>query len=450
MRFILWSLAALLPAQEPALQRLQTEVERLATGGGVVGVTALHVESGRRISLRGTEGFPMASTVKVPLAVQLLTMVDEGKLRLDTMVPFEQKDLHPGSGTLTDLFNKPGVSLSIRNLMELMLLISDNSATDALLRIAGGGDSVNARLRTLGISGIRVDRSTALLIADAVGFRDKLPPEQEWNPQAFGKAGRATSPSERAQARTQFQDDPRDTSTPDGMASLLLRIHKKDILKPDSAALLLDIMERCRTGGTRLKGLLPPGTIVAHKTGSMSMVANDVGIMTLPGDAGHIVIAAFTKKFEDTTKGERAIAEITRAVHDYFVFQPQGPVDYNALAERIVTALAPREGERFFVRPDPAYFLPLAHMVREKLRSAKAIETTSLDEAQIYLWLPLQPGGPGLPTAERERLKRWTDQGGTRRQLHFHWGEGSVYADGLYGKHTPAFDALYAEALQID
>jgi beta-lactamase class A len=54
--------------------------------------------------------------------------------------------LHPGSGTLTDLFAQPGVALSVRNLMELMLLISDNSATDVLLRIAGGGDAVKARL----------------------------------------------------------------------------------------------------------------------------------------------------------------------------------------------------------------------------------------------------------------------------------------------------------------
>ena len=180
------------------------------------------------------------------------------------------------------------------------------------------------------------------------------------------------------------------------------------------------------------------------------MVANDVGILKLPGDAGHVVIAAFTKKFEDTAKGERAIAEIARAVHDYFVFQPQGPVDYNALANQIVKSLSPRPGERFFARPDPSYFLPLAHLLREKLREANAVETTSLDDAQIYLWLPLEPGGSSLPQAERERLKRWTDQGGPRRQLHFHWGEGSVYSDGLYGKHTLAFDALYQEALHID
>ncbi len=452
MRWIvLLAMAGWLPAQEPALERLQKEVERLAqASGGVVGVTALHVESGRRVSLRGGEGFPMASTVKVPLAVQLLSLVDEGKLRLDTMVSLEPKDLHPGSGTLSDLFRQPGVSLSIRNLMELMLLISDNSATDVLLRIAGGGEAVNARLRALGIAGVRVDRPTALLIADGVGYRDRLPAEEDWTQEAFRKASRATSREERARAVERFQDDPRDTATPDGMAALLLRIHKRDILKPDSAALLLDILERCRTGGARLKGLLPAGTVVAHKTGSMPMVANDVGIVTLPGDAGHVVMAAFTKKFEDTGKGERAIAEIARATHDFFVFQPKGAVDYAALADRMVQALAPKPGERYFARPDDAYFLPLAHMVRERMRAAKAVETASLDEAQMYLWLPLRPGGPGLPQAERDRVKRWTDLGGARRQLHFHWGEGSVYTDGLYGEHTAALDALYEQALRID
>lgn len=452
MRFLLLLLAAVTTAaQEPALDRLQREIERLSrTTDGLTGVTAIHLESGRRVSLRANEGFPMASTVKVPLAVQLLTMVDEGRLKLDTMVTLEPKDLHPGSGTLTDLFNKPGVSLSIRNLMELMLLISDNSATDILLRIAGGAEAVNARLRALGIEGIRVDRPTALLIADGIGYHDKLPPEDQWSPDAFRKAVRATSPEARTEAVRRFQDDPRDTATPNGMAALLARIHRKDLLKPATAEILLDIMKRCRTGYARIKGLLPANTAVAHKTGSMPMVANDVGIITLPDNAGHIAIAAFTKKSEDTVKSERAIAEIARAVHDYFLFLPKGPVDYAALAAKIVKALAPQPGEKYFLRSDPSYFLPLTHVLRSQLRTTGAIETTNLDEAQIYLWLPLQPGGPGLPAPERERLKRWTDLGGPRRQLHFHWGEGSVLADGLYGRHTPELDALYQRALDID
>src|SRR5439155_6655193 len=97
---------------------------------GKVGVGIIHLESGRELFINRDEPFPMASTFKVPVAVQILTLVDSGKARLDSMVTLAPNDLHPGSGTLTSLFNKPGVSLSLRNLMGLMLLISDHSAAD--------------------------------------------------------------------------------------------------------------------------------------------------------------------------------------------------------------------------------------------------------------------------------------------------------------------------------
>lgn len=93
-----------------------------------------------------------------------------------------------------------------------------------------------------------------------------------------------------------------------------------DPLKPESRQLLLDIMRRCETGLTRLKGALPPNTEVMHKTGTIGMTANDVGIVTLPGNAGHLVIAVFTKSSEKPIEErERAIAEVTRLLHDYFL-----------------------------------------------------------------------------------------------------------------------------------
>src|SRR5881396_2395831 len=167
---------------DASLQRLEREIARLAkVSGGVAGATAIHLETGRRVSLNGTERFPMASTFKVPIAVQLLTRIDKGEIKLDQMIEIKQSDLHPGSGTITDLFNKGGLALSVRNLMELMLLISDNSATDVLLRTAGGAEAVTARMRSLGIDGINVNRSTAQLIADWAGV-NTLPPEEQWTP----------------------------------------------------------------------------------------------------------------------------------------------------------------------------------------------------------------------------------------------------------------------------
>jgi beta-lactamase class A len=312
---------SLQPVESP-LARLQREVARLAGGsGGVVGITAVHVETGRRISLNGSERFPMASTFKVPVAVQLLTRVDSGEISLGQMIELKANDLHPGSGTLADLFNKPGVALSVRNLLELMLLISDNSAADLCLRLAGGPEAVTARMHTLGIDGISVNRSTARLIADWVGV-EKLPNEDSWTPGLFGALFASVKPEDQKAAARRFDSDPRDTSTPDGMAALLLRIFQKSALKPESADLLLDIMKRCRTGETRLKGLLPAGTEVAHKTGTIGGSVNDVGIITLPDGAGHVIIASFIKSSDkEEAARERVIAEIARAIHDFFLFE---------------------------------------------------------------------------------------------------------------------------------
>jgi beta-lactamase class A len=319
-------LAPALPAQgrpaDPGLERLRTELESFgAIAQGTLGVGVIHLESGRELFVNGSTAFPMASTYKVPIATQLLRLVDQGKLRLEDMVTLKPSDLHPGSGTLTSLFDDPGVSLSYRNLLELMLLISDNSATDLNLKAAGGGAAVNARLAELGIRGISVDRPTILLIADAIGVKN-LPPESEWTRQRFGELARGVSEADQAAARDAFYRDTRDTSTPEGMARLLAKIWRKEALSPAMTDLLLDVMYRCETGQARLKGVLPPWTRVAHKTGTLGLgVANDVGIIDLPDGAGHVVVAAFVKDAKGNTDAqERALAMAARAVYDYFTF----------------------------------------------------------------------------------------------------------------------------------
>ena len=458
------------PASDPAWQRLEREMARLAAGaGGVVGASAIHLETGRRASLNGAERFPMASSYKVPIAVQLLHRVDRGEERLDRLVPLESRDLHPGSGTLADLFNKPGLALSVRNLLELMLLISDNSATDVLLRLAGGPEAVTARMRALGIHGLDVNRPTARLIADWAGV-STLPPESEWSPELFRKLMRAVAPEERRAAAKRFDADPRDTSTPEAMAALLARLHRRDALEPATAELLLDILRRCRTGEARLKGILPAGTVVAHKTGTIGGTTNDVGILTLPDQAGHVALAVFVKSSEkEAPARERAIAEIARAAHDFFLFQPQAPgstsLNYPALAARILDAVQLGRGERVLIRFDPGYFGELVEPLRRGARERGVVQVLeftapgralpagfeqALDQTDVYLWLPMRETERVVTPAEREILGRWLDQGGRRRQIHFHWSGGSVRADGLAGEHSPALDGTYQEALEID
>ncbi|MBK9314964.1 MAG: class A beta-lactamase [Acidobacteria bacterium] len=313
-------LTATAQTPDPVLQRLEREIARLGqTSGGVTGASIIHLESGRRVSLNGNQRFPMASSYKVPIAVQLLSLVDQGKIRLDQMVEIKAGDLHPGSGTLTNLFKQPGLALSVRNLMELMLLISDNSATDVCLRLAGGADAVTGRMNQLGISGITVSRPTIGMISDWLGVT-----ESDWSAAEF-KYMRSLDVEGRKSAALKFESDSRDTSTPDAMAALLEKIFRKSLLKPESAELLYDIMRRCQTGDGRLKGILPAGTEVAHKTGTIGGTTNDVGIIKLPDNAGHVAIAVFIKSSsKEVPQRERTIAEIARAAHDFFLFNPAG------------------------------------------------------------------------------------------------------------------------------
>ena len=303
---------------ETALEEEWARLEPLS--GGRLGLAAVHLESGRTAYLHPDEPFPMASTYKVPIAVELLRRVDEGEFGLDRMFDLEPSDLSPGSGVLSRLFDDPGVSLSILNLLELMLLISDNSATDLCLRAAGGGERVTARMAEMGVEGIRVARSTADLITDHVGA-EGLPPREERVRATYTEYYEAVSDEDRESARDAFEADRRDTATPRGMADLLVRIWRGEGLSQASRDLLLDIMERCETGAGRLKGRLPEGTVVAHKTGTIGRTTNDVGIVTLPSDAGHVVVVAFVKESEEPVpEREAAIAEAARAAHDYFLF----------------------------------------------------------------------------------------------------------------------------------
>ncbi len=307
---------------DPGLAHLAAEVARLAEQAeGRVGVAAYHLGTGRGITLNGDERFPMASTYKVPIAVQILSMVDRGELGLHDLVEIEQSDMYTTSGTISDLLDDPGLQVSVHNLLELMLQISDNIATDVLMRTAGGSQAVTARIREAGIEAIRVDRPTWAIIANWLGAAE-VSEVNKIDPEDYEVVLRATrTDASLAANNANFNSDPRDTATPAAMSMLLQQIWNREILSEESSTLLVDIMYRCRTGEGRLKGVLPSGTRVAHKTGTIGQTTNDVGIIDLPDGAGHVVAVVYVKESDvDVAAREAVIAQIARAIHDYFVF----------------------------------------------------------------------------------------------------------------------------------
>lgn len=290
-----------------------------ARSGGVVGVAAWRLdERGPRVLMNGSERFPMASTFKIAVAAAVFAEVDAGRVRLDQPVALDPRQFVP-SEVIAERFIHPGVSLSVHNLLELMLTESDNTATDALVALVGGPQAVTAWLRQRGIQGQRVDRDTAGLLRDFFGLPAGSLPEMlaaaaKSDPD-FEKRARQPNPA--------FDNDPRDTSTPDAMAQLLTAIFNGQALSPASTQELTAIMERCRTGKSRLKGLLPEETVVAHKTGTLGGSANDVGVITLPREKGRIALAVFiTKSALKLEERERIIAEIARSVRDFYAFAP--------------------------------------------------------------------------------------------------------------------------------
>jgi beta-lactamase class A len=323
---LLFGFIPLVSAQQadPDLARLQAEIGRLAqSAGGVTGVAVRHVESGGEVHLNRGQRFPMASTFKISVAVQLLTLVDQGTLSLDKVITLRRNDLRPGSGTLAKQFDETRPDYSLRRLLELMMIVSDNTATDILWKEAGGADAVMARLRALGVRDMQVDRPTAPLMAAAMGV--PVPPEDDSTPERFRQYGRI-SVARREAAAAVFIEDPRDKATPEALVDLLLKLWRHEALSPGQSKVLLDIMVRCASGRGRLPGLLPQGTRVARKTGTHSfIVTNDAGIITLPNDAGHVAIAVMVKASANAIQvQERAIAEIARAVYDHFSTTPNG------------------------------------------------------------------------------------------------------------------------------
>ncbi|MBA4751078.1 MAG: class A beta-lactamase [Sphingopyxis sp.] len=296
---------------------LDQEIQRLAEGaGGIVGVAAWRLDGkGPSTLLNGDQAFPMASTFKVAVAGRILAQVDAGELTLLQMVEVTP-DLIVPSAVIADRLIHPGISLSVHNLLELMMTQSDNSATDVLTKLAGGPAAVTRWVRDQGVEAQRIDRDTGRLLRDFYSL-----PEGSFV-EAYATA--LKSQPEIAQRSSQpypaFDKDPRDTSSPRAMADLLTRIFSGRALSPESTKVLTAIMERCRTGAERLPGQMPPGTVIAHKTGTIGGTVNDVGMITLPGDAGQIVIAVFVKESSrPTADRERAIAEIARTVRDHYL-----------------------------------------------------------------------------------------------------------------------------------
>lgn len=308
-------------AAQSSTDRLTAELKRIEPlSGGTLGLSAIHLETGRTFHYQADQQYPLASTYKVPMALQAFKLAEEGTLDLDRMIAWDTTDLHIGSEAHL-LFRKPGFAMSVRNLIETMLILSENNATDLVLALGGGGAAVTKRLRDFGISDIRVDRPTAEVIAHPYGITDIWTADGKFSRTKWERQISALPRARRDSAAHYYARDPRDHGSPRAMAGLLQQLWQGKLLRRDHTDYMLDIMYRCETGAGRIKGMLPPGTRVAHKTGTYAGTANDVGIVDLP-DGTHLALAVYVKGSSKISGPdlEATIAQASRAVYDHFLY----------------------------------------------------------------------------------------------------------------------------------
>ena len=288
---------------------------------GVVGASALHLGNGRTASLRGGERFPMASVCKLPIAMQILALSSEGRWRLDEEIEIPVYDVVPYVSPIAERWPKQK-RFRLDEMVRLMVAQSDNTAVQTLFRMAGSGEGMAARLRQWKIEGMRLDRSERQAGLDAAGVKN-VPPVEQWTPDIGDKLTAKIPPAERKAAMRRFMADPRDTATPDATVNLLRRLFGGEVLSRELTERMIEILKATTTGPARLKGLLPEGTVVAHKTGTTGSAGtlngstNDAGVIYLPG-GGQVAIAVFVKGSERPVAArERVIAQVAKAAYEW-------------------------------------------------------------------------------------------------------------------------------------
>lgn len=270
---------------------LAQTVAQIADGSaGRIGVYAVDLASGREVSVLGNQRFPMASTSKIAIAATFLEGVEKGRWSLTSefplMVPVASPRFSSSKAPV-----KPGQYMKAIDLIEIMITRSSNPATDALLAVVGGPAAVNSWAARNGMPEFNITRDIATLVRD----------DGEINP-----------------AHT---IDVRDSATPQVMVKLLAGLYQGKFLNDASRRVIIGAMERCKTGTRRIPGMLPTGARVAHKTGTLSNTASDIGIIHTP-DGRAIAVAIYVTGQGSKPARDAKIASIARALYDGYQAVP--------------------------------------------------------------------------------------------------------------------------------
>jgi beta-lactamase class A len=275
------------------LEPLQLRLRELAAkAGGQVGIVVLHVESGRSVAVGEEQWLPLQSVYKLPLAVAVAQQVQAGRVSWDQTLTVTAADRVPGAFVNQERWKALPRTVRVRELLEYSLVESDNIASDKLVALIGGRAALVARMRGLGFEQRALEKKSARAATAATAT-----------------AATATALTERAEGLPHHAP-----ALP--IAKLLAALQRGDVLPSAQREVLWEMMRRARTGERRIRAGVPAGTPVLEKTGTGrdGNVTNDVGLIALPGDAGHLALAVLISGSSlPPSAQEDLIAEIARA-----------------------------------------------------------------------------------------------------------------------------------------
>lgn len=245
--------------------------------GGRLGVALVDSKGALLLGFNRDERFALCSTFKAPLAAAVLSGAESGKFGLDGQVAFTKDDILDYAPAVKQ--NRKHGRMSMAELAEAAVTLSDNSAANLLLPFVGGPEGLTAFARAHGDRVTRLDRTEPALNENAEG-------------------------------------DERDTTSPAAMAELMARLLFRD-LKPDSAKRLRQWLDASTTGDRRIKAGLPQGWTSGGKTGSCGTAFNDVALVRSPAGDEYLLAIYLDRPTVDAKAAEAAIAETARAALDF-------------------------------------------------------------------------------------------------------------------------------------
>ena len=256
-------------------QRLESQLGDMILGfPGVAGVAVKDLSTGHPIAVHGDEEFPTASTIKIHILTQLLARAQRGELDLDRKVNITPDMRVPGSGVISYLGED--VQLTVWDIAVLMIIVSDNTATNLCIDWAGI-DETNALIREMGLS--------------------------------------TTTLRRKMQDRPAIIRGDENVATPVECVAMLELLYKGRP-NPEVAERCLDILKMPKNGS--LNRALPQGLSIANKPGAMDRVRCDAGIVYLPNRP--YAVAVMTKfALQDPLQHEGFIIDIAKAVHQTMV-----------------------------------------------------------------------------------------------------------------------------------